>query len=40
MPLICPSRGCKQEQGVCVHEKKLALLVVIVIMVGSLFYLK
>jgi hypothetical protein len=40
MPLICPTRGCKQELGLCIHEKIAASLVFIVIMAGSLFYLK
>ncbi|MEA2038145.1 MAG: hypothetical protein U9O94_11665 [Nanoarchaeota archaeon] len=33
MAHVCPMQGCKEKQGMCMHEKMMLRLVVVVIIV-------
>ena len=40
MSLMCPLEGCKQKQGMCVHEKMMVVMVILAVVAGLVFYLK
>lgn len=33
MAKMCPMRGCKEKEGMCIHEKMMIGLVVIIVLV-------
>lgn len=40
MPLMCPMEGCKQKQGMCVHDKMMLVMIILAVIAGLVFYLK
>lgn len=40
MSLMCPLDGCKQKQGMCIHEKMMMAMVVLAVIVGAIYFLK
>ena len=40
MSLMCPLEGCKQKQGMCIHEKMMVVMVILAVVAGLVFYLK
>ena len=40
MSLMCPLEGCKKEQGMCVHEKMMVVMIILAVVAGLVFYLK
>lgn len=34
MALMCPSKGCKEKKGMCMHEKAMLVLLAIVAIVA------
>jgi len=40
MSLMCPLEGCKQKQGMCVHDKIMLVMIILAVIAGLVFYLK
>ena len=40
MSLMCPLEGCKQKQGMCVHEKMMMVIIVVAMIAGAIYFLK
>ncbi len=40
MSLMCPMEGCKQKRGMCIHEKMMLAVVIMVAAGGLVFYFK
>lgn len=40
MSLMCPMEGCKQKQGMCVHDKMMLVMIILAVIAGLVFYLK
>lgn len=40
MSLMCPMKGCKQQQGMCIHEKMMAGMMVIFMVAAVVWWLK
>lgn len=40
MSLMCPMDGCKQKQGMCIHEKMMMVVVVVAMSAGAFYFLK
>lgn len=40
MSLMCPMQGCKQKQGMCIHEKMMLAMVFIAVIGGAVYWLK
>jgi len=40
MSLMCPLEGCKQKQGMCVHEKVMLAMIILAVIASVAFYLK
>jgi Tfp pilus assembly protein FimT len=40
MSLMCPMEGCKQKQGMCIHEKMMMVVVLVAVIAGFAFWLK
>lgn len=40
MSLMCSMEGCKQKQGMCIHEKMMMVIVVIAMIAGAIYFLK
>ena len=36
MAKMCPMKGCKTSEGMCVHEKMMAVIVMVVIVAAAL----
>jgi len=37
---MCPLEGCKQKQGMCVHEKVMLAMIILAVIASVAFYLK
>ena len=37
MSLMCPMGGCKQKQGMCIHEKAMMVAVVLAALIGGIY---
>lgn len=37
---MCPMEGCKQKQGMCVHDKMMLVMIILAVIAGLVFYLK
>lgn len=40
MSVMCPLEGCKQKQGMCVHDKMMLVMIILAVIAGVVFYLK
>jgi len=40
MSLMCPLEGCKQKQGMCIHEKIMLAMIIVAVIAGLVVYLK
>lgn len=40
MSLMCPLEGCKQKQGMCIHEKIMLAMIILAVIASVAFYLK
>ena len=40
MSLMCPLEGCKKQQGMCIHEKMMVVMVILAVVASAAFYLK
>jgi hypothetical protein len=40
MSLMCPMDGCKQKQGMCVHEKMMLGMMIIIMVATVAWWLK
>ena len=40
MSLMCSMDGCKQKQGMCIHEKMMMVVVVLAAIAGIAFFLR
>ena len=40
MSLMCSMNGCKQKQGMCVHEKMMMAVVVLAAITAAVYFLK
>lgn len=40
MSLMCSMEGCKQKQGMCIHEKMMMAIVVVAMIAGAIYFLK
>jgi hypothetical protein len=40
MSLMCSMDGCKQKQGMCIHEKMMMSIVVLMAIAAAVYFLK
>ena len=40
MSLMCSMEGCKQKQGMCIHEKMMMAIVVVAMIAGAIYFLR
>ena len=40
MSLMCSMEGCKQKQGMCIHEKIMMVIIVVAMIAGAIYFLK
>lgn len=40
MSLMCSMDGCKEKQGMCIHEKMMIVLVAVMAIVGAIWLTK
>jgi len=40
MSLMCSMEGCKQKQGMCIHEKMMMVIVVVAMIAGAIYFLR
>lgn len=40
MSLMCSMEGCKQKQGMCIHEKMMMVIIVVAMIAGAIYFLK
>ena len=40
MSLMCSMDGCKQKQGMCIHEKMMMVMVAIIAIAGAIWLIK
>jgi hypothetical protein len=40
MSLMCSMEGCKQKQGMCIHEKMMMAVVIMAVIAGAIYFLK
>ena len=40
MSLMCSMDGCKQKQGMCIHEKMMMVMIGVVAMISAIWLIK
>ncbi len=40
MSLMCSMNGCKQKQGMCIHEKMMVAVMVLAAIAAAVYFLK
>ena len=40
MSLMCSMEGCKQKQGMCIHEKMMMAVLIMAVIAGAIYFLK
>lgn len=40
MSLMCPMEGCKQERGMCIHEKIMLGMVIVMMLAAVVWWFK